>query len=264
MKQNPEKLKEVYGETLILITPSGDQVTIRQQTGEDDDILSNAQGVVDGTSFNKFVAGIIVHTDITENGKFNLDTARDLKLCDKYFIMIASRIFSIGQTLKFTYKWPDDFEVDYEEDLGLYIWDYYNDEKPFPEKGDPEYFEFRIPPHKYGKDKERELKLESGKFIKYKFIDGNGERWLMGLPDDQQSVNAELLARGIELKIGETWQKVQNFKTFTPMDMMEIRNDVSENDLTITLVSELKHPKTGAVINYPVVGAPDFFFPREI
>ena len=263
MSKDSEKLKEVYGETLDLITPSGHKVSIRQQTGEDDDIISNAKGVLDGTSSNKFIAGIVVNTDITENGKFNLDTARELKLCDKYFIMIASRIFSIGQSLKFSYKWPDDLEVDYEEDLGLYIWDYYDEEKPFPEKGNPDYFEFRIPPHQFGKDKLREIKLDSGKILRYKFVDGHGERFLMNLTEDQQTINAELLARNLEYKMSENWVRVQNFKTFTSLDMMQIRKDVTENDPTTPMISELEHPVTGQKIDYPVVGAPDFFFPRK-
>lgn len=264
MKPNFEKLKEVYGDVQTLTTPTGYEVTIRQQTGEDDDILSNAEGVLDGTASNKFIAGIIVHTNITENGKFNLDTARDLKLCDKYFIMVASRIFSIGQTLKFAYEWPDKLEVDYEEDLGLFIWDYHDKEKPFPVMGDEEYYKHRIPPHIHGKDITREFSTKSGKSLRYKFMDGHGERFLMELPIERQSVNAELLARGIELKIGEEWIKIQNFKTFTPMDMREIRNDVTDNDSSVSLVSELEHPKSGEILEYPIVGTSDFFYPREI
>lgn len=264
MKPNLEKLKEAYGNVLTLKTPTGYEVTIREQTGEDDDILSNAEGVMDGTASNKFVAGIVVHTDITENNQFNLDTARDLKLCDKYFIMVASRVFSIGQYLKFAYEWPDKLEVDYEEDLGLFLWDYHDKDKPFPEIGHDEYYKHRIPPHIHGKDSTREFSTKSGKSLQYKFMNGHGERFLMELPTERQSVNAELLARGIELKVGEEWVKIQNFKTFTPMDMMEIRNDVSDNDPSISLVSELEHPKTGDIIEYPIVGTSDFFYPREI
>jgi len=45
----PEKLNEVYGEVVSLITPSGCQVTIRQQNGDDDDIISNSVMSQDGT-----------------------------------------------------------------------------------------------------------------------------------------------------------------------------------------------------------------------
>jgi len=271
MKLNLEKLKEVHGDVLSLITPSGYQVTIRQQTGEDDDILSSAEGVMDGTSSNKFIQGIVVHTDITENGKFNLDTARNIKLCDKYFIMVASRIFSIGQTLKFTYEWLEKkkgvsskLPVEYEEDLGLYIWDYGDENKPFPKLGDEDYFQHRIKPHKFGKDTSREFKLGSGKALKYSFMNGHGERWLMDLPEERQSVNAELLARNLELKIKDEWVKVQNFKSFTPIDMREIRNEIIENDTIVSLITELQHPETKEIFEFPIVGSADFFYPREI
>lgn len=263
--KNLEKLTEAYGEVQTLITPSGHEITIRMQTGEDDDILSNAKLVQDGTSANKFIAGIVVDCDITPNRKMNLDTARDLKLGDKYFIMIASRIFSIGQYLKFTYKWEDGAEVPYEEDLGLYIWDYFNEAEPFPEQDSEEYFPYRIPPHKGGKDTTREITLETGKKLKYNYLNGHGEKWLMSLPDEQHTVNAGLLARGLEQEMKkDDWVKVSTFKTFTPREMMELRKDLDQWDPSIDLVTELHHPTSGAVVPYPVVGAPDFFFPREI
>ena len=265
MKPNLEKLKEVYGDVLSLISPSGHQFIIRQQTGEDDDVLSNAKGTEDGSSSNKFIQGIVVHTDITTNGKFNSDDARSLKLCDKYFIMVASRIFSIGQILKFEYQWEDMKTLThYEEDLGLFIWEYGDSSKPYPEVGNPEYFKHRIAPHKFGKDKTRELTLSSEKLVRYTFMNGYGEKYLMGLPLDQQSVNAELRGRGLELKVGKNWVKVQSFKNFNPIDMMEIRKDVEDNDITTNLISELEHPKTGGKIEFPVVGCTDFFYPREI
>lgn len=265
MKLDLGKLKEVYGDILTLTTPSGHQVIIRQQTGDDDDVLSNAKGTEDGSSSNTFVQGIVVHTDITPNGKFNSDDARALKLCDKYFIMVASRIFSIGQIIKFEYHWEDmKIPTSYEEDLGLFIWEYGDNSKPFPELGSEEYFKYRIAPHKFGKDNTRELTLNSEKLVRYTFMNGYGEKYLMGLPLEQQSVNAELRARGLELMVGKNWVKVQSFKNFTPIDMMEIRKDVEANDITTNLISELEHPKTRKKIQFPIVGSTDFFYPREI
>jgi len=271
MKKDFEKLIEVYGEVQTLITPSGHEVTIRMQTGEDDDILSNAKGVLDGSSTNRFISGIVVHTDITDNGKMNLDDARSLKLCDRYFIMIASRIFSIGQTVKFKYKWPDrndieDYnnEIEYEEDLGVFIWDYHNPDNLFPFKGHEEYFSERIQEHQGGKDICRELTLKSKKVLRYNYMNGHAEKWLMSLPEERQTVNSGIISRNLEQKINEKWVKVHNFKTFTPQDMREIRNDVLEFDPAINLITELKHPQSKETIEYPIVASPDFFFPREI
>jgi len=264
MKKDLEKLSEAYGEIQTLILPSGYEVTIRMQTGEDDDILSNAKEALDGSSTNKFIAGIVVHTDITDNGKMNLDTARELKLCDRYFIIIASRIFSIGQTVKFKYEWPDKVEVDYEEDLGLFIWDYHNTDNPFPTKGHEEYFSERILEHKGGKNTRREFITKSKKVLRYSYMNGVAEKWAMRLPEERQTINVGILARGLEQKLDDKWVKVQNFKLFTSMDMMEIRKDIEDNDPTINLITELEHPGTHDKIAYPIVASTDFFFPREI
>ena len=96
-------------------------------------------------------------------------------------------------------------------------------------------------------------------------MDGHSEKWEMNLTVDRQSVNAGLLARGLELNMGkDNWVKVQNFKGFTPREMMQMRGDVLEHDPVTDLVTALEHPHTGEIIYYPVVASSDFFFPREV
>jgi hypothetical protein len=260
----PEKLHELYGETVSLMTPSGFSVVIRQQNGDDDDVITNASTASDGTSINKFIAAIIVDSDITPKGTLSLPEVLEMKLCDKYFILLASRIFSLGQILKFDFQWENISGVTpYEEDLSKYIWDYAAGK--FPLKPDDEgYFEYRIKPHAFQKDKTRELVTRSGKKLKYSFVNGNGEKYLMNLPEESQSKNQELLARELYWWLEDRWTKVQNFRSFTPMDMADLRNDVNENDPTINLVTDLENPVTHVKIQYPIVGTTDFFFPREI
>jgi hypothetical protein len=259
------KLEEQYGELLELTTPSGFIVVLRSQNGEDDDILSANKDSADGTSINKFVAAIIVDSDITENGRLSLKDILNLKLCDKYFIIIASRIFSIGQTLKFEYKWEDiKMATPYEEDLSNFIWDYAADNFP-TDPSDPAYFKYRIQPHKLGKTASRELSLLSGKRVKYDFINGLGEKYLLSLPSSEFSKNKELMARNLQLMVGASWVKVENFKPFSTTDMREIRNDVFElNDPILELATDIEHPLNGQVVPYPIVGTNDFFYPREI
>ncbi len=264
MNKDIEKLTDAYGEVKTLIGPSGHEFTIRMQTGEDDDILSNAKGVLDGSSANRFISGIVVHTDFSENGRLSIDKARELKLSDRYFLMIASRIFSLGQKLIFEYEWSDGKSVEYEEDLGQYIWDYHNEDNPFPYKGDPDYFSQRIPEHRGGKNKTRMITLSTGKNLRYNFMDGNAERWLLKLPQELQSVNSGILARGLELKMAEDWVKVQNFKSFNPREMMEIRIDIEDYDPAVDLITTLTHPDTGEKVEFPVVASQDFFYPRQI
>lgn len=252
-----EKLTKIHGECLELITPSGMEVVIRQQTGDDDDILSNGLLSKDGSSAAKFIAGIVVHSSI---GALDINAVLNMRLADKYYIIIASRIFSIGQIVKFTYDWADGRPaIPYEEDLADFIWEY---AEPFPEVGTPEYNESRLKP--ISSELTRELTLETGKLIRYTFMNGYGEKYLMTLPINEQSKNQELLARKIQVDTSTGFTEVQNFKSFTPREMMEIRNDVEKHDPVVTLLSMLTHPTTGEIAYLPIIGTEDFFYPREI
>jgi len=259
-----EKLHEIYGETVSLVTPSGFKVVLRQQNGDDDDIISNAANSVDGTAINNFVRAIIVDSDISPTGTLVLGDVLNIKLCDKYFIILASRIFSLGQILKFSFKWENIPEpVDYEEDLSKYIWDYSKPE--FPLKfNDPDYFEYRIQPHQYQKALTKQFTTQSGKVLKYTFINGEGEKYLLKLTPETQSKNKELIARDLQLFLNEKWIKVENFKSFSPIDMSDIRKEIDETDPSISLISQLESPVTHEKIDYPIVSTMDFFFPREI
>lgn len=265
MKYDLEKLREIYGNVKELVVPSGFKVVLREQNGEDDSILSNALGVKEGTATDSFISGIVVATDYTDNGKLSSDVAATMKLCDKYFIMIASRIFSLGQTFNFTYPWEGkdgiEEEVEYEEDLGLYIWDY---SKPFPKEGDPDFYKYRIKPHTHGKDSTREITLSSGKKVRYHFIDSIGENYQMNQSEDNTSINSELLARRIELNVNNRWVEVENFKNFSSKDMSEIRYDVENNDNLLNLFSDIQHPKDKRIVKFPILSSSDFFFPRVI
>ena len=264
MEANVEKLQQLYGDIQELVTPSGFSVIIREQNGDDDDILSRGSGISDGTSANRFVQSIVVSTDMTESGKLSLEDVEKMKLCDKYFIIIASRIFSIGQVVKFEFSWKDiKSPVPYTEDLGLFIWDYSKKEFPYDVE-DADYFPYRIKPHKYGKERSLEYTTESGKRIKFDFMNGTGEKYLMKLPEAEVSKNQELMARNLQLFLEGKWVRVTSFKPFNSMDMMEIRNFVFENDPVLELYSEIENPITGDKLNHPIIATTDFFFPRQI
>lgn len=262
--KDPEKLHEVFGETVELKTPSGFKVVLRQQNGDDDDIISNSMAAQDGSSINKFVASIVVDSDISITGRISLDDVLGMKLSDKYFILIASRIFSLGQMLNFSYNWPNTPEPqEYIEDLSKYIWDYSKEYFPY-EPSHVEYFKYRIKPHKFGKDETRQITTRSGKVLSYTFMNGRGERYLLKLSPESQSKNKELIARELMILLGDKWTKVENFKNFTPSDMADIRKDINENDPVTDLMTELENPVTGEKTLYLIVGTQDFFFPREV
>jgi hypothetical protein len=261
---DPAKLNEVYGDVVKLVTPTGFEVTLRQQNGDDDDVISNGVMSQDGTSINKFVSGIVVDTNYTTSRKLSLDDVLSMKLCDKFFIILASRIYSLGNILRFSFHWDNmTAPIEYEEDLSQYIWDYSKDYFP-SDLRDPDYYKYRIAPHKFGGDKVREFTTRTGKKLMYTFMNGYGEKYLLKLNPEAQSKNQELLARDLKLWVDGKWIKVENFRNFTPYDMADIRREINENDKVTELITELQNPVTGEIMPYLIVGTPDFFFPREI
>ena len=253
-------LSTVQGSTHRFMTPSGDYITIREQNGKDDDIISNSGKAQDGTSFNEFLSGIIVKSERL-GGKPSPKDILDFPLRDKYTILIQSRIFSLGNRLEFKYNWGTDIlkdEKSYEVDLNIYIWDY---EKEFPKEGDEGYNNERIPPYE-GSETFFELELSSGKEVRVYFLNGHSEKYLLDLPEKDQTANSPLLARNIQIKRQSgKFGKVQTFEDFSARDMAEIRSGVYSFDPEINLFSHFENPSNGLKESLPITSIPDFFFP---
>ena len=149
--------------------PSGGKITIREQNGEDDDIISNAALAKNGNHINAFISGITISTDLTKTGKLLIKDVMELKIRDKYAILFMSRCFSLGPICEFEYDWGKDNggKVTYEDNLENYIWDYAVDNFPMP--GEDNYFDQRIRPYIQGLETRRELELSSGKLISYEY-----------------------------------------------------------------------------------------------
>ena len=256
-----KKFEDTTADQITLTTPSGYEVTIRQQTGEDDDVISNPNGSYMGEALNKFVQGIVIKLG-SDGIAANYHDIEKMKLGDKYFIIIASRIFSLGPILKFQYEWDDGLVADYEEDLESYIWDYSLED--FPEKGSELYSPFRIVPHKHGKLHQLEFVIPSGKKFRFTFMNGVGEKYLMSLPMDELTKNTELKARNLEQQIGTDWVKVETFKAYSAREMAAIRKEVFDNDPITEVLTEIPHPKTKEKMPYSILSSSDFLFPREI
>lgn len=251
---------------LGLICPSGIKAVIREQNGEDDKWLTNPHLVEENMQFNYFVKNIVVSLQLYDSDSIvknpTLEQILDLKLNDKYFIVISSRIFSMGKILEFTWDWGDGKEVPYKEDLSNYIWDY---TKPFPEKGDPQYFNYRISPYKEGSTKSKiELKLKSGKTVRYKTMDGHSEKYLLKLSEEQMNINSKLLSRDLEmLTESDGWVPVRNFTIFTVSDMIELRTKLKDDE-DFKGLTDITNPRNGSTQSIPFLSIPEFFFPLTL
>lgn len=270
-----EKLVAIHGKVETFVTPAGLHVAIREQNGEDDGILSNLSKINNNTAYNSFLAGIIVGCEEMKSLPGNPDMVKRLLLRDRLVILLQSRIFSLGNELVFKHTWHEELEpVEYTQDLNDFIWDY---AKPFPQVGEPGYHKDRIPPYPAsvyadiiaGNSPGLVLPLPSGKLVRYTYTDAEADDKMSNTPDEEFSVNTDLLHRNMELDIDGTWVKVSSFKAFSAKDMSWIRSHVKVNDQKYGAIMEVQNPYFGKV-NKPdlrkvdyinVQSLPDFFYP---
>lgn len=237
------------------ISPSGLKFILREQTGEDDEVLSAAQS--ETVMVNTYVANVIVEGP---GGKaMGSEDVKKLRLGDKYFLLIASRILSLGKTLYFQYKWGDNpTPNEYSADLSRFLWDY---NTPFPEVDTADYFDQRIRP--YPKEEFIDGEVNNMK-LRMDYLDGVGEEYLIKLPTNQRTVNKELVARNLRIFSSGDWKPVAHFAAFSARDMMVIRNLAHDNDPPIDGLTTIQNPFTGETLELPLLGIKDFFYPAKI
>lgn len=253
-----------YGNIKELLLPSGSTAIIREQNGEDDALLSNVALAKDSSALNAFIKAVTVYLSTSSDPTKapTLDDIMSMPLNNKYFILIASRVFSLGEELEFQYNWGGDLPpVKYVENLNDFLWDY---SKELPKPGEPGYFEERIPPYK-SNDPFQTLILDDGREVRYKYLDSYGEKYLLKLPETERHINQQLLARDLSLRIDGQFIKVESFKNFSSRAMAKIRAHVSENDPEFSGLTTLENPyETGVSQTISIIQVQDFFFPREI
>lgn len=262
-QMNPELVEEVIGNTLTFIAPSGYSYTIREQNGNDDDILSNPAEAESLMNLIKFVMAIVVNTDYTPNGKLTLDQALDMPSLDRYCIILKSRIFSIGRELEFSHNWGEKLgTVNYSQDLEEFVFDYSKEPTPEILAAKKE----AIPYYPMGKvTKDIEVITPSNKRVKFDVLTPRGESYIMELPLDRRTKNAELIARNLRLEVNGKMEKVTNFSIFSVADMRAIRKEVNMVDPIFMGNTEITHPSNPDLIRtISIMGIPDFFFPEEI
>ncbi len=235
--------------------PTGGKLTIRESTGQDDDILSNVY-LDEAGIINKYLANIIVKG--LDGKKPTEDDIERFTLRDKYTVLIKSRIHSLGKNLIFKYKWEaSDTELDYEVDLSDYVWDDYS---KFPEKDSEDYFQERIAPYKV---KSFELNI-GDKELRMKLLDGVGERLLMETPENQRTINKQLTARALEMHHGDKWLPVTNFGAFSSRELVQLRALYETNDPDLQGLVKIDNPQSGESIELSLIGIKDFYFPVRI
>ena len=259
-KEILDQLNGINGQTLIVNLPDGKSwVEIREQNGADDDLLSNRKRAENLMNFCDFISSITLRTNYTENGRLTPEDVASMPALMKYVILVKSRIHSLGKVIGFTYRWPEGYEENYEEDLEQLVFsDYHNvPEDELIEKPLAIPFYDKLPMDGYFY-----LTTSKGKELRYIPLNTNGEKYLIDNMLEGKK-NDSILARNLEFKDKNTWHKVTSFVTFSTKEMAEIRKDIQINDPEFTgniLIESSKGHKT----YYNVMGSPSFFYPGEI
>ena len=235
--------------TLTFLTPSLLEVKIRETNGADDDILSSVEDPVE--MLNRYLSNVV--QSINENTKIKGSDIKDLRLRDKYFILIKSRIFSLGETLFFKQDWgngapPEEYAID----LRNYVWE--DLEEPMGPDAIRPYPEMELITGY----------LSSEKQVRMKFLDGHGEAMLMKKSPQARTINMQLLARNLEVFQDGQWVKVQNFAPFNSREMAQIRALYEELDPPVEGLVELVNPTTLQPHYISLLEIKDFFFPVKV
>ena len=267
---------EIQTRKMAFTLPSGYSCEIREQNGEDEEVLSNPATIKNFMNINEFIAGIVINTDFTASGKLLVQDVLKLPLLDRAVILINSRIFSLGEELEFNYTWPrpngskDRAEFTYTQNLRDFVFEDYS-HKPSDEEFDAKpdavpYYLLDEDSNNPGKVKLTDIPftLSSGKEIMWDVATAASEQYLMKLGIDHISRNKDLIARNLRLKVGGSWEKVQNFKLFSVKDMAEMRKEILSCDPTFTGNTDIEDPITHSKTQVSILAVPTFFYLTEV
>lgn len=266
---------EIQLRKMAFTLPSGYSCEIREQNGEDEEVLSNPANIKNFMNINEFIAGIVTHTDFTASSKLLVKDVMKLPLLDRAVILINSRIFSLGEELEFNYKWPrhegskEQAEFTYTQNLKDYVFDDYGvkpSEEELQSKPDavPYYLleEDQCNPGKI-KLTDHKFTLSSGKEIMWDVATVESEQYLMKLGLDNISRNKDLIARNLRLNVDGNWEKVQNFKLFSVRDMAEMRKEILSSDPSFIGTTDIEDPITHNKTQVSILAVPTFFYLTE-
>lgn len=255
-------METMFNHNFEFIAPSGAKYVIREQNGNDDDILSNPSTSRNLMNLSHFISAIVVDQDFyPHSGTISVEEALDLPSNDRYAILINSRIHSIGNILEFTHDWGGTLgKVEYEQDLNEFIFN-----KPLEEitEEDLNSKPDAIPLYPMG-TKTFEGNCGDKNFT-FDVLTGRGEQYIIELPLDKRTKNQSLIARNLKLKVNSQYEKVTNFRMFSVKDLQNIRKQIAAVDPEFSGNIKIHHPSNPEITDYVnILALPGFFWPEEI
>lgn len=259
------KTLSIYEGTHLTFTlPSGKTATIREHAAIDDDTLtaglSKYGGSVMVKNFNNYVAGILIELDGSK--KITVGDVENLLLVDKHYIMLKSRIHSIGETMDILHSCQGkdcNTETEYEIDLSVY-----DDDLSNPITNYTEDDELRIRP-KHISEPYFEIETPSKRKVRLDYLTGKGENYvLQQTKTGNLKASADILSRFPKVEVDGEWVEVKNVNVFSKKDIITLKKAVSDHDKQFSLTADVVCPHCGLEDTIPLILVKDFFFPEEI
>lgn len=235
--------------------PCGNICTIREQTAEDEGILSTKKSILDQTALDRFLQAIIVDLSCANAGKggkpLEISDVSKLKVHSRVALLLLSRCLSLGPVINFNYHWADMPDPTmYEEDLSEFLEIQENNTVKFNS-----IFDY---PHGI---EDVEFVTSTDKHLKFKISDGYSENYMVSQGENKNNID-EYISRDLSMKVQDSWVKVTNFALFSSRESAEIRRIIHQYDEDFDLTIKIAHPNIpNAELDFPILSANDFFFP---
>ena len=255
----------LMGNQRTFTTPSGHTITVREQNGEDEEILSNSNDAKNLDNINKYIASVIIDNDYQDKKRLSLDQVRKLPALDRWAIMINSRINSLGNILVFNHKWVREDEsveeLEYSQDIDEFLFDY--SETPSKEEllKKPNAIPYYPNPEMMIDIPLIDIPFNIGdsEFL-FDRLTGETEVELLKATLDHPNINEGLKARNLRLKVNGNYEKVTSFSMFPSRIMGQIREKVYSMDPSWNAEFEIIDPKTNQTAKEYLMVIPSFFY----
>lgn len=260
------------GQTKEITLPSGRVIILRENNGDDEGILSQLKDTKDSNNIDKYISSVVVKDlskDKLPEGEFKGVTFAEVKkwpLNDKHYVLFAARVLSLGYEFKFKYQCQN---PDCRDCKAKKKHKYTEDLKPFevPSGGfNSTRTEESLWPMPYPKGSLMEIThtLKTGKQIQFNILDGDLQKEGMDLPEEGINKNTPLMMRHLTLIHEGEKQRCYHLRMFSSKEMAEIRSVIDEIDPDWVPIVIIECPTCKNVVDLPLLGSPDFFYPTGI
>ena len=248
--------------------PSSREVTIRENTGEDEETLTRMGNTKANKAISIYISNIIKEdSEPAAKGVAPAKHIGMMKRNDGYYLLFKQRLINLGNELSFDHECRNcgheaKYEVDcneFERNLDLTDEEqqkWYEDHKVTPS-------EHALKPYPSGPLGEIESTLSSGKKIRFKILTLSAESKILDIPADDLTANSTIHARELSIFNEGQWVICHNARMFSSKEMKEIRGLVKKHDSAFDPFTKIKCPKCEQPDVIRIFSLTDFFYPTE-